>query len=110
MFNNSKDAYNSLYSDIHSKLNGNSTWVKPNTKLSSYIEGFAPKKDNNDPVSYTNHMIKYFNSKLKNTKVTGDSTLSQIKNDLINEGLNPEHEFTKAHLGIEDPKTLKEVI
>lgn len=106
-FDNPKDAYNDLYQDIHAKLNGNSSWVKPNTPLSTYISNFAPKKDHNDPKSYTNHMINYFNSKLKNYKVTSNSSLGDIKNALIKEKLDPEHEFTKAHLGIEDSTVLK---
>lgn len=102
-----KEAYNNLYEDIHSKLNGKSSWVKPNTTLSTYISKFAPKEDNNDPKSYTQSMIKYFNS--KGLKITIDSTLGEIKNELIKLGLDPEHEFTKAHLKVEDPTVLKDL-
>jgi len=106
-FDNPKDAYNSLYLDIHSKLNGNSSWVKPNTTLSEYISKFAPKEDGNNPENYTNTMINYFNS--KGLKISKYSTLSTIKNNLIALGLDPEHEFTKAHLQVEDPKVLKNI-
>lgn len=106
-FDTPKEAYNDLYKDIHAKLNGSSSWVKPNTTIGSYISKFAPKEDNNDPESYSAHMVKYFNSKLGENKITNNSTLSEIKNALISKGLNAEHEFTKAHLGIEDPKVLK---
>lgn len=106
-FNNPKDAYNDLYHDIHAKLNGNSSWVQPNTSLSTYISKFAPKEDHNDPKSYTSHMVNYFNSKLKKTTISDKSTLGQIKNALLAENLDPEHEFTKAHLQIEDPTVLE---
>jgi len=106
-FDNPVDAYNDLYKDIHSKLNGRSSWVNPDITISEYISKFAPKEDNNDPVSYSNHMVKYFNSKGLN--ISKDSTLGEIKNNLIKAGLDPEHEFTKAHLGIEDPKVLKDL-
>ncbi len=105
-YDNAKDAYNSLYLDIHSKLNGGSSWVKPNTTLSEYISKFAPEQDNNNnPVSYTNTMVRYFKS--KGLVVNENSTLSSIKNDLLKKGLDPEHEFTKAHLSVEDPKVLQ---
>ena len=67
-FDNPTDAYNDLYTDIHAKLNGNSSWVKPSTTLSTYISKFAPKEDNNDPQSYTSHMVKYFNNKLNQVR------------------------------------------
>lgn len=108
-FDNPTDAYNDLYTDIHAKLNGKSSWVKPNTKIGDYISKFAPKEDNNDPVNYSNHVVKYFNSRLSNALITNDSTLSQIKNYLIAEGLDPEREFVTAHLQIEDPKVLKDL-
>lgn len=108
-FDNPKDAYNDLYSDLHKKLNGGSSWVKPNTTLDIYISKFAPAEDSNDPKSYSAHMVDYFNSKLKDKNITINkgSTLSEIKNALIKAGYDPEHEFTKAHLQIEDPKVLK---
>lgn len=107
-FDNPKEAYNNLYEDIHSKLNGKSSWVKPNTTLGEYISKFAPKEDNNNPESYTQSMIQSFNEKLKQSNLTikKDSTLGEIKNALIQIGLDPEHEFVKAHLKIEDPKVL----
>lgn len=108
---NPTDAYNDLYQDIHAKLNGNSSWVQPTTTISNYISKFAPKEDNNDPISYTKHMVDYFNNDLKNAGskilISNNSTLSQIKNALLEAGLDADHEFTKAHLGIEDPKVLK---
>lgn len=107
-FNNPKDAYNDLYTDLHAKLNGGSSWVKPSTTLEVYISKFAPEEDNNDPKSYSSHMVKYFNSKLKDKIIINKSTtLAEIKEALISAGYNAEHEFTKAHLQIEDPKVLK---
>ena len=110
-FNIPKEAYNDLYNDIHKKLNGGSSWVKPNLPIIQYIEKFAPKEDNNNPESYTNTMINYFNQKLKNNnstfKVDKDTTLGTIKKELIAANLVPEHIFTEAHLQIEDPKVLK---
>ena len=106
-FDNATDAYNDLYHDIHLKLNGSSSWVKPETKISDYISKFAPKEDNNDPKSYSNHMVDYFNKRLNSTSISLDSSLSQIKNALMQKGFDPEHEFTKAHLKIEDPSVLK---
>jgi hypothetical protein len=54
-------------------------------------------------------MIEYFNSKLGSSNIVIDenTSLGDIKNDLMKIGLDPEHEFTKAHLGIEDPTVLK---
>jgi hypothetical protein len=110
-YSSPKDAYNSLYNDVHAKLNGHSSWVKPNTTISSYISKFAPKEDNNDPKSYTKHMVSYFNNILGKYGIVidNDSTLSNIKGELVKHGFDPEHEFTKAHLKIEDPKTLKDL-
>ena len=110
-FNNPTEAYNSLYTDIHAKLNGGSSWVKPTTTLESYISKFAPKEDNNDPVSYTQSMIKRFNSMLENNgsniRINKNDSLSYIKDALIAAKIDPDHAFTKAHLQTEDPKVLK---
>lgn len=106
-FDNPVDAYNDLYNDLHQKLNGKSSWVKPETTLATYISKFAPEEDNNDPKSYTAHMVKYFNGVIGDNSITNGNTLGDIKNKLLQAGLDPEHEFTKAHLGVEDPKTLK---
>ena len=106
-FDNPVDAYNDLYNDLHQKLNGKSSWVKPETTLTTYISKFAPEEDNNDPKSYTVHMVKYFNDVIGDNSITNGNTLGDIKNKLLQAGLDPEHEFTKAHLGVEDPKTLK---
>lgn len=107
-FDNPKDAYNDLYKDIHSKFNGGSSWVKPSTTLKEYISKFAPKEDNNDPDSYTNTVLKYLNSRLNSTgsktTIKENTSLNDIKNSLINAGLDPEHEITKAHLQLEDRK------
>ena len=108
-FDNAKDAYNNLYHDVHAKLNGGSSWVKPNTTLETYISKFAPKEDGNNPKTYTNHMVDYFNKILKNKIINSTTTLNEIKNSLLAEGFDAEHEFTKAHLGIEDPKVLNEL-
>lgn len=110
-FDNPTDAYNSLYSDIHAKLNGKSSWVTPSITLENYISKFAPKEDNNDPVSYTQNMVKRFNSLLSekgsNIKITKNDSLGYIKNALIAANIDPDHAFTKAHLQTEDPKVLK---
>ena len=110
-FDNPLDAYNDLYQDIHNKFNGNSSWVKPETTLAGYISKFAPKEDNNDPVSYTQNMVKRLNAKLKsagsNTVLTKDSTLGLIKDSLLKVKIDPEHAITEAHLMTEDPKVLK---
>jgi hypothetical protein len=112
-FDKPKDAYNDLYTDVHKKLNGGSSWVKPNLPIVQYIEKFAPKEDSNDPKSYTNTMVSYFNQKLKENnstfKVGKDTTLGTIKKELIAANLDPEHEFTKAHLKVEDPKVLRDL-
>lgn len=105
-FDNPKDAYNDSYEDIYAKLNGKSSWVKPDTTISQYINKYAPKEDNNDPNSYMNHAVKYFN-KLLGDVVSISTTLGEVKNLLLQKGLNPEHEFTKMHLLIEDPKVIK---
>ena len=113
-FDNPVDAYNDLYEDIHAKFNGGSTWVKPETTIEGYIHKFAPKEDQNDPASYTQHMIERLNTDLKsagsNTVITNTSTLGDIKSKLIAAGIDPEHAFTKAHLKTEDPKVLKALL
>lgn len=110
-FDDPLDAYNDLYQDIHNKFNGNSSWVKPEITLAGYISKFAPKEDNNDPVSYTQNMVKRLNAKLKsagsNTVLTKDSTLGLIKDSLLKVKIDPEHAITEAHLMTEDPKVLK---
>ena len=110
-FDNPVDAYNDIYHDIHLKLNGGSSWVKPETTLEGYISRFAPKEDKNDPKSYTQQMIKRLNEDLKTagskTIVSNTSTLGDIKSKLIAAGIDPEHAFTKAHLKTEDPKVLE---
>lgn len=112
-FDNPVDAYNDIYHDIHLKLNGGSSWVKPETTLEGYISRFAPKEDKNDPKSYTQQMIKRLNEDLKTagskTIVFNTSTLGDIKSKLIAAGVDPDHAFTKAHLKTEDPKVLRDL-
>lgn len=112
-FDTPKAAYNDLYNDIHKKLNGGSSWVKPSTSLESYISKFAPAEDNNDPKSYTNSMTNRINTELKSSGsksvITKDTSLGSIKKVLIDAKLNPEHVLTKAHLATEDPKVLKDL-
>lgn len=108
-FATAKEAYNDSYNDIWSKFNGKSSWVTPDISLASYISKYAPKEDNNDPASYSSHMVNYLNKQLGKTLITKDSTLSSIKDALSAAGLNPEHTITKAHLAMEDPKVLKEL-
>lgn len=112
-FDNPVDAYNDIYHDIHLKLNGGSSWVKPETTLEGYISRFAPKEDKNDPKSYTQQMIKRLNEDLKTagskTIVSNTSTLGDIKSKLIAAGVDPDHAFTKAHLKTEDPKVLRDL-
>jgi hypothetical protein len=108
-FDNPKDAYNDSYNDVHAKLNGRSSWVNPSTSINQYINKYAPKEDNNDPVSYAQHAIKYFNKLLGTNNINLNSELGDIKDLLISKGYDPEHEFTKMHLQIEDPKVLADL-
>lgn len=112
-FDTPKAAYNDLYNDIHKKLNGGSSWVKPSTSLENYISKFAPAEDNNDPKSYTNSMTNRINAELKSSGsksvITKDTSLGSIKKVLIDAKLNPEHVLTKAHLATEDPKVLRDL-
>jgi len=108
-FDNPKDAYNDSYSDVHAKLNGRSSWVTPSTNINQYINKYAPKEDNNDPASYAQHAIKYFNKLLGTNNINLNSELGDIKDLLISKGYDPEHEFTKMHLQIEDPKVLSDL-
>lgn len=109
-FNNPKDAYNSSYNDVWAKLNGKSSWVKPSTTVNEYINRYAPKGDgSNDPPKYINHLVNYFNNILGSAVISATSTLSEIKNILMDNGFDPEHEFTKMHLAQENPAVLKDL-
>lgn len=109
-FDNPKDAYNSSYNDIWAKLNGKSSWVKPSTTVSEYINRYAPKGDgSNDPPKYINHLVNYFNNIIGSAVISDTSTLSEIKNILMDNGFDPEHEFTKMHLAVENPAVLKDL-
>ena len=105
-----KDAYNSTYNDVHAKLNGGSSWVKPSTTISQYTEKFAPKSDGNNPQQYAEHLTKELNEDLKDKGaspiITRNTPLAEVKKVLIKAGVDPEHALTKAHLKIEDPKVL----
>lgn len=108
-FSNPKDAYNDSYSDVYAKLNGKSSWVTPDTSVDEYIHRYAPKEDNNDPESYAQHAIGYFNNLLGGNYINLNSELGDIKDLLISKGFDPEHEFTKMHLKIEDPTVLRDL-
>lgn len=108
-FNNPKDAYNDSYKDVHDKLNGKSSWVTPDTTVDEYIHRYAPKEDNNDPESYAQHAIGYFNKLLGNNSINLNSELGDIKDLLISKGFDPEHEFTRMHLRMEDPSVLEDL-
>lgn len=108
-FDNPKDAYNNSYDDVWAKFNGKSSWVKPSMDLFSYISKYAPAEDNNNPKAYTNNMVNYLNKQLGNKVITKDSSLAEIKQKLIEAGLDPEHTITKAHLSVEDPSILKDL-
>ena len=85
-FNNPKDAYNDSYNDVHAKLNGKSSWVTPDTTVDEYIHRYAPKEYNNDPESYAQHAIGYFNKLLGNNSINLNSELGDIKDLLISKG------------------------
>lgn len=108
-FDNPKDAYNDSYNDVHAKLNGKSSWVTPDTTVDEYIHRYAPKEDNNNPESYAQHAIRYFNKLLGNNSINLNSELGDIKDLLISKGFDPEHEFTKMHLKMEDPTVLRDL-
>jgi hypothetical protein len=108
-FDNPKDAYNDSYNDVHAKLNGKSSWVTPDTTVDQYIHRYAPKEDNNNPESYAQHAIGYFNKLLGNNSINLNSELGDIKDLLISKGFDPEHEFTKMHLRMEDPSVLADL-
>lgn len=108
-FNNPKDAYNDSYNDVYAKLNGKSSWVTPDTTVDQYIHRYAPKEDNNNPASYAQHAIGYFNKLLGNNSINLNSELGDIKDLLISKGFDPEHEFTRMHLRMEDPSVLADL-
>jgi hypothetical protein len=108
-FDNAADAYNSSYNDVHAKFNGNSSWVTPEMSLSEYIHGYAPKKDKNDPVRYAQFMADKLNQALGKNLITPTTSLGDIKETLIDAGLDAEHVITKAHLSMENPRILKDL-
>jgi hypothetical protein len=77
--------------------------------LSDYIHRYAPAKDKNDPVKYTNDMVNRFNQVIGRNVITKDTSLGELKEALIEAGLDPEHTITKAHLQTEDPRVLKDL-
>jgi len=77
--------------------------------LSDYIHRYAPAKDKNDPVRYTNDMVNRFNQVIGRNVITKDTSLGELKEALIEAGLDPEHTITKAHLQTEDPRVLKDL-
>ena len=74
-----------------------------------YIHKYAPAKDKNDPVKYTNDMVNRFNQAIGSNVITKDTSLGELKESLMEAGLDPEHTITKAHLQTEDPRVLKDL-
>ena len=72
-----------------------------------YIHKYAPAKDKNDPVKYTNDMVNRFNQAIGSNVITKDTSLGELKEALLEAGLDPEHTITRAHLQTEDPSVLK---
>ena len=108
-FEDATSAYNSSYNDVHAKFNGNSSWVTPEMSLSEYIHGYAPKKDKNDPVRYTQFMADKLNQALGKNVITANTSLRDIKETLIDAGLDADHVITQSHLAMENPKILKDL-
>lgn len=74
-----------------------------------YIHRYAPEKDKNDPVKYTNDMVNRFNKIIGKNIITKDTSLGELKEALIQAGLDPEHTITRAHLQTEDPSVLADL-
>lgn len=108
-FDNAASAYNSSYNDVHAKFNGKSSWVTPEMSLSDYIHHYAPKSDNNNPVRYTEFMANKLNQALGENVITKDSSLGDIKEALIDAGLDADHVITQSHLAMENPRILKDL-
>ncbi len=94
---------------MYAKFNNGSSWVKPNMTIWDYIHKYAPAKDKNDPVKYTQDMVNRFNQAIGKNVITKDTPLGELKEFLIEAGLNPEHTITKAHLQTEDPRVLRDL-
>jgi hypothetical protein len=94
---------------VHAKFNGKSSWVKPSTTLSEYINGYAPKSDGNNTDNYIQFMINKFNQVLGGNVITKDTPVSDIKEALLDAGLDADHVITQAHLSMENPKILKDL-
>jgi len=112
-FNTAQEAYDNLKKDISAKMNGKSSWVKDDMKLSEYVSGFAPASDGNDVPGYQKHMIAEINKTLKangsTETVDNDSSIADIKNKLNSVKQDPTEVFTNAHQKMEDPKVLEKV-
>jgi len=94
---------------VYAKFNNGSSWVKPNMTIWDYIHKYAPAKDKNDPVKYTQDMVNRFNQAIGKNVITKDTPLGELKEFLIEAGLDPEHTITKAHLQTEDPRVLRDL-
>ena len=94
---------------MHAKFNGRSKWLTPETTLSDYIHKYAPKSDGTKPVEYTEFMAKKFNQVLGEDVITKDTPVVDIKEALMEAGLDPEHTITQAHLSMENPRVLKDL-
>jgi hypothetical protein len=94
---------------VHAKFNGRSKWLTPETTLSDYIHKYAPKSDGNKPVEYTEFMANKFNQVLGENVITKDTPVVDIKEALMEAGLDPEHTITQAHLSMENPRVLKDL-
>ncbi len=77
--------------------------------MSEYIHKYAPAKDKNNPVRYTEFMANKLNQALGENIITKDTPVVDIKEALLEAGLDPEHTITQAHLLMENPRILKDL-
>jgi hypothetical protein len=94
---------------VHAKFSGNSKWLTPETTLSEYIHKYAPAKDKNKPVEYTEFMADKFNQLLGENVITKDTPVSDIKEALLDAGYDADHIITQAHLSMENPRILRDL-
>jgi hypothetical protein len=94
---------------VHAKFSGNSKWLTPETTLSEYIHKYAPAKDKNKPVEYTEFMADKFNQLLGENVITKDTPVSDLQEALLDAGYDATHIITQAHLSMENPRILKDL-